>query len=144
MGIAKIRALVVVQDKTTVETLTSLLRSQGVEVACVPNAAEALARIPEHAPDLVFSELDQAGDAAWLLESVRPANGAASLLSVLMLADESERAAALRLGAHFIIYEPASLSQIRSVLLATKSLMSRERRRTTRVPIQIPVTLSWH
>jgi len=40
-----------------------------------------------------------------------------SLLSVLMLADESERAAALRLGAHFIIYEPDSLSQIRSVLL---------------------------
>ena len=143
MGIAKIRALLVVQNQTTVETLTSLLRGQGVEVTCVPNAAEALARIPEHAPDLVFSELDQAGDAAWLLDSVRPANGAASLLSVLILTDESERAAALRLGAHFIIYEPASLSQIRSVLLATKSLMSRERRRTTRVPIQIPVTLSW-
>jgi len=41
------------------------------------------------------------------------------------------------------LYQPITLSQVQSVLLATKSLMSRERRRTTRVPIQLPVTLSW-
>jgi CheY-like chemotaxis protein len=143
MGISNIRALLVVQDTVAVDTLTSLLRSQGVEVACVPNAAEALAKIPEQPPDLVFADFDDAGNAASLLEAVRPASGAASLLFVLLLQDESERAAALRLGAHFVIYKPVSLSQIRSVLLATKSLMSRERRRTTRVPVQIPVSLSW-
>ena len=144
MGIKNIRALVVVPDTATaVEKLTGLLRGQGVDVTCVPNAAEALARIPENAPDLVFSEMDHAGDAAWLLNAVRPANGSASLLSVLLLSDESERASALRLGAHFVLYQPITLSQVQSVLLATKSLMSRERRRTTRVPIQLPVTLSW-
>src|SRR5258706_501205 len=144
MGIKNIRALVVVPDTATAaEKLTSLLRGQGVDVTCVPNAAEALARIPENAPDLVFSEMDHAGDAAWLLNTVRPANGSASLLSVLLLSDESERAAALRLGAHFVLYQPVTLSQVQSVLLATRSLMSRERRRTTRVPIQIPVTLGW-
>ncbi len=144
MGSKSIRALVVVPDTAAaVERLTGLLRSQGVEVTCVPNAAEALARIPENAPDLVFSEMDHVGDAAWLLNTVRPANGAASLLSVLLLSDESERAAALRLGAHFVLYQPVTLSQVQSVLLATRSLMSRERRRTTRVPIQIPVTLGW-
>lgn len=144
MGIKNMRALVVVPDTAAaVETLTGMLRSQGVDVTCVPNAAEALARIPENAPDLVFSEMDQAGDAAWLLNTVRPVNGAASLLSVLLLSDESERAAAQRLGAHFVLYQPVSLPQVKAVLEATKSLMSRERRRTTRVPIQIPITLSW-
>jgi len=144
MGIKNIRALVVARDTAVAtESLATMLRSQGLDVTCVPNAAEALARIPENAPDLVFSELDDAGDAAWLLDSVRPANGAASLLSVLVLNDESERAAAFQLGAHFVLYQPVSLPQVRSVLLATKSLMSRERRRTTRVPIQIPVTLAW-
>lgn len=144
MGIKNIRALVVVPDTAAaVETLTSLLRAQGVDVTCVPNSSEALARIPENAPDLVFSELDDAGQSAWLLERVRPANGSASLLSVLLLKDESQRAAALRLGAHFVLYQPISFPQVRSVLLATKSLMSRERRRTTRVPIQIPVSLGW-
>ena len=142
--VKNIRALVVVPDTAVaVESLASVLRTHGVDVTCVPNAAEALARIPENAPDLVFSELDDAGHAAWLLENVRPANGTASLLSVLLLHDESERAAALRMGAHFVIYQPVTPLQIRSVLLATKSLMSRERRRTTRVPIQIPVTLNW-
>jgi len=144
MGIKNIRALVVVPDTAAaVETLTGHLRNQGVDVTCVPNAAEALARIPENAPDLVFAEMDQAGDAAWLLNAVRPANGSGSLLSVLLLSDESERAAAQRLGAHFVMYQPVTLPQVQAVLLATKSLMSRERRRTTRVPIQIPVTLSW-
>jgi len=144
MGIKNIRALVVVPDTATaVETLAGHLRGQGVDVTCVPNAAEALARIPENAPDLIFSEMDHAGDAAWLLNAVRPANGTASLLSVLLLQDESERAAAQRLGAHFVLYQPVTLPQVKAVLLATRSLMSRERRRTTRVPIQIPVTLNW-
>jgi CheY-like chemotaxis protein len=143
MGISNIRALLVVQDRVAVDTLTSLLRGQGVDVTCVSNAAEAMARLPEQPPDLIFADFDDSGSAASVLEVVRPANGAASLLSVLLLQDESERAAGLRLGAHFIVYKPVSLSQVRSVLLATKSLMSRERRRTTRVPIQIPVSLSW-
>jgi CheY-like chemotaxis protein len=144
MGMKNMRALVVVPDTAiAAEALASMLRSQGVDVTCVPNEAEALARIPENSPDLVFSELDQAGDAEWLLGSVSPANGSASLFSVLLLRDESERAAALRMGAHFLVYQPVTLQQIRSVLLATKSLMSRERRRTTRVPIQIPVSLGW-
>src|ERR1700720_2029200 len=128
MGMKNISALVVVPDTASaVETLTGLLRNQGVDVTWVPNAAEALARIPENAPDLIFSEMDHAGDAAWLLNAVRPANGSASLLSVLLWSDESERAAALRLGAHFVLYQPITLSQVQSVLLATKSLMSRER-----------------
>ena len=144
MGIKNIRALVVMRDTAAAtESLATLLRNQGLDVTCVPNAAEALARIPENAPDLVFCELDREGEAAWLLENVRPANGAATLLSVLLLDDESERAAAMQMGAHFVLHKPVSLPQVRSVLLATKSLMSRERRRTTRVPIQIPVTLSW-
>jgi len=43
MGIQDIRALVVVPDTATaVEKLTGLLRGQGVDVTCVPNAAEAL------------------------------------------------------------------------------------------------------
>lgn len=144
MGIKNIRALVVARDTAVAtESLATMLRGQGLDVTCVPNAADALARIPENAPDLVFSELDDAGEAAWLLDSIRPANGSASLLSVLVLKDESERPAALRMGAHFVLYQPISLPQVRSVLLATKSLMSRERRRTTRVPIQLPITLAW-
>ena len=144
MGMKSIRALIVARDSSAAtEALTNLLRKQEVEVTSVPNAAEALARIPESAPDLVFSELDQAGDAAWLLEGVRPANGSGSLLTVLVLRNELERVEALRLGAHFILYQPLTEAQVRSILLATRSLMSRERRRTTRVPVQIPVTLGW-
>ena len=144
MGMKSIRALIVARDSSAAtEALTNLLRKQEVEVTSVPNAAEALARIPESAPDLVFSELDQAGDAAWLLEGVRPANGSGSLLTVLVLRNELERAEALRLGAHFILYQPLTEAQVRSILLAAQSLMSRERRRTTRVPVQIPVTLGW-
>ena len=142
MVMTNTRALLVVQDTDAVDTLTSLLRSEGVDVACVPDAAKSLTGLPEHAPDLVFADFSSP-ECLSLLENLRPAAGATSLLSVLLLNDESERAAALRLGAHFIIYKPVSSSQLRSVLLATKSLQSRERRRTTRVPIHLPVSLGW-
>ena len=136
------RALLVVRDTVAVDTLTSLLRNEGVDVARVPDATKAVVGLPDHAPDLIFADFADA-DAMTLLETLRPAAGAPSLLSVFLLQDESERAAALRLGAQFIIYKPVSMSQLQSVLIATRSLLSRERRRTTRVPIQIPVTLGW-
>jgi len=87
MGIKNIRALVVVPDTATaVEKLTGLLRGHGVDVTCVPNAAEALARIPENAPDLgLFRNGSRGGLPAWLLNAVRPANGSASLLSVSVI-----------------------------------------------------------
>ncbi len=136
------RALLVVRDTVAVDTLTSLLRSEGVEVARVPDASNAIVGLPDQAPELIFADFADA-DAVTLLETLRPAAGGPSLLSVFLLQDESERAAALRLGANFIIYKPVSMSQLRSVLIATRSLNSRERRRTTRVPIQLPVNLGW-
>ena len=142
MAMMNTRALLVVRDTVAVDTLTSLLRSEGVDVARVPDASKAIVGLPDHAPDLIFADFADA-DAMTLLETLRPTAGAPSLLSVFLLQDESERAAALRLGANFIIYKPVSMSQLRSVLIATRSLHSRERRRTTRVPIQLPVNLGW-
>ena len=142
MAMTDTRALLVVRDTEAVDALTSLLRSDGVDVACAPDATKAVVGLPDHAPDLIFADFADA-DAMTLLETLRPTAGAPSLLSVFLLQDESERAAALRLGAQFIIYKPVSMSQLRSVLIATQSLHSRERRRTTRVPIQLPVNLSW-
>jgi len=142
MVMTNTRALLVVRDTVAVDTLTSLLRSESVEVTRVPDATKAVVGLPDHAPDLIFADFADS-DAMTLLETLRPAAGAPSLLSVFLLQDETERAAALRLGAQFIIYKPVSASQLRSVLIATRSLRSRERRRTTRVPVQLPVTLGW-
>jgi c-di-GMP-binding flagellar brake protein YcgR len=46
------------------------------------------------------------------------------------------------MGAHFVLYKPLVTERAKSSFRAARALMKRERRRNTRVAIQVPVTLS--
>ncbi len=48
---------------------------------------------------------------------------------------------AFALGAHFVLYKPISAERARTSFRAARALMKCERRRNTRVPMQIPVAL---
>jgi c-di-GMP-binding flagellar brake protein YcgR len=49
---------------------------------------------------------------------------------------------AFDIGAHFVLYKPVSTERAKSSFRAARALMKRERRRNSRIPILIPVTLS--
>ncbi len=49
---------------------------------------------------------------------------------------------AFDLGANFILYKPVTAERAKSSFRAARALMKKERRRNTRVPIQIPVQMS--
>ena len=49
---------------------------------------------------------------------------------------------AFELGANFILYKPVTAERAKSSFRAARALMKKERRRNTRVPIQIPVEMS--
>ena len=49
---------------------------------------------------------------------------------------------AFELGAHFILYKPISVERAKSSFRAARALMKKERRRNSRIPLQIPVEMS--
>jgi c-di-GMP-binding flagellar brake protein YcgR len=49
---------------------------------------------------------------------------------------------AFDMGAHFVLYKPLVTERAKSSFRAARALMKRERRRNTRVAIQVPVTLN--
>jgi CheY-like chemotaxis protein len=81
--------------------------------------------------------------------------GAAEVLSVVRTSPCNQRAVAVaildpaiglrsafELGANFILYKPVTAERAKSSFRAARALMKKERRRNTRVPVQIPVQMS--
>ncbi len=137
------QAILVTQDPSCAEPVCQVLDSLGVSVRKAADGQDAVRKLQYAPADLLIVDFSDVAAASSLMETLRPAHTSASLLVVALLEDESKRALANHLGAHFALYKPVSESQIQAVLKATSAFVTRERRRSTRVPVQVPVTLSW-
>src|ERR1700736_5132674 len=60
-------------------------------------------------------------------------------LSIPLVADAASVRDVLTGGAHFVLYKPLSEEAAKAGLRAVVALLSRERRRAFRVPVQLPV-----
>jgi c-di-GMP-binding flagellar brake protein YcgR len=63
-------------------------------------------------------------------------------LSVALVADTAKVRQILSSGAHFVLYKPISEDAARAGLRAAAALLTRERRRAFRVPVQAPVEIT--
>ena len=76
-----------------------------------------------------------------ILKSVRSAPCNKRAIAVAMVDSQTALRNAFALGAHFVLYKPISYERARASFRAARALMRRERRRNTRVPVQIEVML---
>jgi c-di-GMP-binding flagellar brake protein YcgR len=75
---------------------------------------------------------------------VRQSQISKNAVTISLLDDKSLVRRAFGMGANFILYKPVADEPARASLRAAIAILKRERRRTFRVPVQLPVTLSWH
>lgn len=80
--------------------------------------------------------------AAGVLKSVRSAPCNKHAVAVAIIDGQKAVRSAFALGAHFVLYKPVSAERARTSFRAARALMKCERRRNTRVAIEIPVLLS--
>jgi c-di-GMP-binding flagellar brake protein YcgR len=79
--------------------------------------------------------------AARVLASVRSAPCNKRSIAVALIDGQKAVRSAFALGAHFVLYKPISAERARTSFRAARALMKCERRRNTRVAVQIPVAL---
>jgi DNA-binding response OmpR family regulator len=137
-------ALLVLTDDSTAERLRQILAEFQVESEYCSESHVANEKLAERRYDAVIVDLEDQSAAASILEQVRQSQISKNAVTISLLDDKSLVRRAFGMGANFILYKPIAEEPARASLRAAIALLKRERRRSFRVPVQLPVTLSWH
>ena len=137
-------ALLVLTDDSTAERLRQILAEFQVESEYCSESHVANEKLAERRYDAVIVDLEDQSAAASILEQVRQSQISKNAVTISLLDDKSLVRRAFGMGANFILYKPVAEEPARASLRAAIALLKRERRRSFRVPVQLPVTLSWH
>ena len=120
--------------------LTPVLAGFGLGVQCC-GYPDALCRLTEQKFDAVIVDYDDPHSAALVLQNAYQASAGHNTVTVALLGDKSKVRHVFGAGANFVLYKPISQQQAEASLRAATALMKRERRRSFRVPVQLPVKL---
>jgi CheY-like chemotaxis protein len=134
------QALLVCQDDDIAAVLTPVLSGFGVGAQCC-SYPEAMVLLSEQRFDAVVVDFDDPHSAALILQNAYQASPRKNAVTVALLSDRSKVRNVFGAGANFVLYKPISQEQAQASLRAATALIKRERRRSFRVPIQVPVQL---
>jgi CheY-like chemotaxis protein len=136
-----LQALVLCSDDKTTRVLRRILSDLEIAVEFCGDADSAVRKLTRRRFEAVVVDCDDQDMAAQALKSVRSAPCNKRSIAVAMIDGQTAVRSAFALGAHFVLYKPISAERARTSFRAARALMKCERRRNTRVPIQIPVVL---
>lgn len=135
-----LQALLVSSDDSAADVLGRVLSSFSIATDRSSDPETALARIQQQKFDALVVDFDDPKVADQVLSQAR--NLGTAPLSVALVADTAKVRQILSSGAHFVLYKPISEDVARAGLRAAAALLTRERRRAFRVPVQAPVEIT--
>jgi len=136
-----LQALVLCSDEKTTKVLRRILSDLEIAVEFCGDADSAVRKLTRRRFEAVVVDCNDEDMAAQVLKSVRSAPCNKRSIAVAMIDGQTAVRSAFTLGAHFVLYKPISAERARTSFRAARALMKCERRRNTRVSIQIPVAL---
>jgi DNA-binding response OmpR family regulator len=139
----KFQALLVLNKDGAAEVLAHVLADFGFESESCSDLDSAIRQFDEKRFDAVIIDFDDASSASDVLQSLRQSSSSKNAVTVGLLSNPSNVRGAFGMGANFVLYRPISSEQAHATLRAASALLKRERRRKFRVPVQLPVSLSW-
>ena len=137
------QALLVSKDEEAAAVLTPVLSRCGVNVSCC-GYPEALCRLTEEKLDCVIVDFDDPHSATLVLQNANQSSAHVKTVTVALLGDKTKVRNVFGAGANFVLYKPISPEQAEASLRAVTALIKRERRRSFRVPVQVPIQIQVH
>ena len=135
-----LQALLFSSDNAASDVLGRVLPAYGVAVERLSDAVATASRLQQQKFDALIVDSDDDEAAASVIEMARQAGSGA--LTVGLLNDPSRVRHILDGGSQFVLFKPLTDETARAGLRACVALLSRERRRAVRVPVQAPVELT--
>jgi DNA-binding NarL/FixJ family response regulator len=137
-----LQALLVSTDDSAADVLGRVLPAFGIALDRSSNTETAIARIEQQKFDALLLDFDDSATADCVLQAARHLGSGQPPLTVALVADTARVRDILTGGAHFVLRKPLSEKAAKAGLRAVAALLSRERRRAFRVPVQLPVELT--
>jgi CheY-like chemotaxis protein len=136
-----LHALVVCSDEKIVRVLRRVLSDLEIATETCQDAGAAVHKLSRQRYEAVIVDCADEHMASQVLRSARSAPCNKRAVAVAVIDGQTAVRSAFALGAHFVLYKPISTERAKSSFRAVRALMKRERRRNTRVAVQIPVVL---
>jgi len=136
-----LQSLVVADDEKTVRVLRRVLSDLDIDMEHCSNPETAVQQLTRNRFEAVIVDCSDTELAGRVLKSARlaPCNRRAVALAIVDA--NMPLRTAFEMGAHFVLYKPVSAERAKSSFRAARALMKRERRRNTRIPVEMPVTV---
>jgi CheY-like chemotaxis protein len=135
-----LQALLVSTDDSAADVLGRVLPTMGIGMDRSSDPETTMVRVQQQKFDAIIVDFDDPAVASDTLQRAKSLGSSA--LSVALVADPGKVRDILSGGAHFVLYKPVSEEGAKAGLRAAAALLSRERRRAFRVPVQAPVSIT--
>jgi len=135
-----LQALLVSTDDQAAEVLGRVLPLFGIAMDRCSDPETTAARIHAQKFAALIVDFDNAEGAEAVLRQAKSLG--TEPLSIALVADAAKVRDILTGGAHFVLYKPLSEEAATAGLRPAAALLSRERRRAFRVPVQAPVEIT--
>jgi len=135
-----LQVLLVSSDDAAADVLGRVLPAFGLFMDRSSDPETTLARTRHQRFEALIVDFDDAKLAGEVIEQARQISP--NTLSVALVADATKVREILSSGAHFVLYKPLTEEAAKAGLRAAATLLSRERRRAFRVPVQAPVEIT--
>ena len=132
-----LQSLLVCSDDRTLRVLRAVLGELEIEVEHCADSANATEELAKHRFEAVIIDCKNQGDFS-LLQSVRSGQHNRKSMTVAIIDADTDLHTAFARGANFVVYKPVSSEKAKSSFRAARALMKRERRRSTRLQVDIP------
>lgn len=135
-----LQALLVSSDDVVADVLGRVLSSFDIAMDRSSDPETTLARIQQQKFDALILDFDDPQNAEAVQQEAQKLG--TNSLSIALVADTTKVRSILSSGAHFVLYKPVSEEAAKAGLRPAAALLTRERRRAVRVPVQAPLQIS--
>lgn len=139
----RLECLVLSSDPTVAETLRPALEKFSINCHLSGEAASGQKLLHTSKFDGVVVDYDDLKNGPMLLAEVRNGNSNRTSVAFAILNGTTQTSEAFRRGANFVLQKPLTLASVERCFSAAMSFMIRERRRYFRVPVEMPVVVSF-
>jgi c-di-GMP-binding flagellar brake protein YcgR len=136
-----LKSLLLCSDDKIVRVLRRTLGDLDIGVELCASSEIALRKLTRERFEAIIVDCAGPGAAA-VLRSARTAPCNKRAIAVAILDPEIGLRSGFEIGAHFILYKPVSVERSKSSFRAARALMKKERRRNSRVSVNIPVEMT--
>jgi DNA-binding response OmpR family regulator len=134
-----LQSLVLCSDEKIVRVLRRVLNDLEIAVEHCTDPEAAAQKLSRRRFEAVIVDCDDPKTATQILKTARNSPSNKKAVAVALIDAQSDVRSAFELGAHFVLYKPISAERAKASFRAARALMKCERRRASRLPVEMPV-----